>query len=128
MTDFLIMLSAVVGTFLMVVASLGVLRLPDFFHRIHPPSKSSTLGLLLLLIAVVIELPDFETITKAALAFLFLALTAPAAIHLLTRAAYRQSIPCATRPNPDDYKNLLDRDREQSPFSSDRKPVDADCD
>ncbi|WP_169972741.1 monovalent cation/H(+) antiporter subunit G [Tautonia rosea] len=109
MTDLLIMIATVVGTFLMVVASLGVLRLPDFFQRVHPPAKSSTLGLLFLLIALVIELPDVETITKAVLAFVFLALTAPAAIHLLTRSAYRQGIPCAQDPTPDDYREFVDR-------------------
>lgn len=109
MSDLLIMICAVVGTFLMVVASLGVLRLPDFFHRIHPPAKSSTLGLLFLLIAVAIELPDYETITKTVLAFLFLALTAPVAIHLLARAAYREKIPTVTTPDPDDYRAVVDR-------------------
>lgn len=109
MSDFTIAIAAAVGTFLMVVASLGVLRLPDFYHRIHPPAKSSTIGLLLLLIAVAVELPDPETITKAVLAFLFLALTAPVAIHLLCRSAYRQRIPTVADPVPDDYRAFADR-------------------
>lgn len=126
MTDLLIMIATVVGTFLMVVASLGVLRLPDFFQRVHPPAKSSTLGLLFLLIALVIEFPDIDTITKAALAFLFLALTAPAAIHLLVRAAYRQGIPCAQNPTPDDYREFVDRQGEQADPA--RTPADAKAD
>lgn len=123
MTDLLIMMATILGTFLMVVASLGVLRMPDFFHRVHPPSKSSTLGLMFLLIALVMEFPDVDTITKGVLAFLFLALTAPAAIHLLTRAAYRQGIPCANDPRPDDYREFVDRDPDD--LDPDRKPVDA---
>jgi multicomponent Na+:H+ antiporter subunit G len=117
------MMATVVGTFLMVVASLGVLRMPDFFHRVHPPAKSSTLGLLFLLIALGIESPDVETITKAVLAFLFLALTAPAAIHLLVRAAYRQGIARAQEPTPDDYRDFVER--HPGDLDPDRKPVDA---
>lgn len=126
MSDLLIMICAVVGTLLMVVASLGVLRLPDFFHRIHPPAKSSTLGLFLLLLAVALELPDYETITKAGLALLFLALTAPAAIHLLARAAYRQGIPSATTPDPDDYRAVVDRLERENGAPS--RPVEAEHD
>jgi multisubunit Na+/H+ antiporter MnhG subunit len=57
------------------------------------------------------------------LAFLFLALTAPAAIHLLVRAAYRQGIARAQEPTPDDYRDFVER--HPGDLDHDRKPVDA---
>ncbi len=33
------------GAFFMLVGSIGMVRLPDLFMRLHAPTKSSTLGL-----------------------------------------------------------------------------------
>ena len=37
------------GCFFIIVASIGIIRFPDFFSRIHPVGKSDTLGQLLIL-------------------------------------------------------------------------------
>lgn len=80
------------GAIFMFVASLGVLRLPDFFARIHAPTKAATLGLALLLVAFALHVPELTSVTKAALALLFIAATAPVGAHILARAAYRRGV------------------------------------
>lgn len=85
-------IAIVSGVFFMFVASLGVLRLGDFFARIHAPTKAATLGLAFLLAGLAIEVRDNVTITKAALAMLFIGMTAPIGAHVLARAAYRRGV------------------------------------
>jgi multicomponent Na+:H+ antiporter subunit G len=80
------------GTLFMFVASLGVLRLPDFYARIHAPTKAATLGLAFLLGALALHFPELSNVTKAALAILFIGVTAPVGAHILARAAYRSGV------------------------------------
>jgi multicomponent Na+:H+ antiporter subunit G len=94
----------VIGVFFMFVASLGVLRLKDFYMRIHAPTKAATLGLIFLLVAVSIVVPAPTVVTKAVLAIIFIAATAPAGAHLLARAAYRNGVPYAPETRPNEYE------------------------
>jgi len=95
--------AVVAGVFFMAVASIGVLRLPDFYHRIHAPTKAATLGLTFLLLAAALAVRETEVWTKAALALLFLAATAPVGAHLLCRAAYRAGVPASRQTELDEY-------------------------
>lgn len=92
LTELIEIAAIVVGVFFVFVSSLGVFRLPDFYLRIHAPTKAATLGLICLLVAVALNLPDRTVVTKAVLAVLFLGLTAPVGGHLLARAAYRNGV------------------------------------
>jgi multicomponent Na+:H+ antiporter subunit G len=91
-SDALELTAASLGVFFMFMASLGVLRLPDFYARIHAPAKAATLGLAFLLVALVIHVREEATVTKAVLAMLFIAMTAPAGAHIVARAAYRRGV------------------------------------
>ena len=73
-----------------------MLRLTDFYERLHAPTKAATLGRLSLLTALAIDVPETTTITKAVLAMLFIGASAPLGAHLLGRAAYR----CGVRLPP----------------------------
>jgi multicomponent Na+:H+ antiporter subunit G len=80
------------GTCFMFVASLGVLRLPDFYARVHAPTKAATLGLAFLLAGLALHLRELSSVTKAALALLFIGVTAPLGAHILARSAYRSGV------------------------------------
>jgi multicomponent Na+:H+ antiporter subunit G len=103
------------GVFFMFVASLGVLRLRDFYMRIHAPTKAATLGLIFLLIAVAIAVREPALVTKAVLAVVFVAVTAPAGAHLLARAAYRNGVPYSSDTHPNEYDRYArERQRERA--------------
>ncbi len=89
-SDAFTLVAVVLGVFFMFVASLGVLRLPEFTQRIHAPTKAATLGLIFLLIALSLDAREGTVVTKALLALLFIGVTAPAGAHILARAAQRQ--------------------------------------
>jgi multicomponent Na+:H+ antiporter subunit G len=80
------------GAFFIFVGCLGILRLPDFYSRVHAPTKAATLGLFFLLIAMVLARPEATVVTKALLALLFVGATAPVGAHILVRAAYRNGV------------------------------------
>lgn len=86
--DALIVFLIFVGTFFMFLGSFGIVRLPDFYTRVHAQTKSATLGLVSLLIAAGLSLATWETGFKAGLAVFFHFLTNPVGAHMITRAAY----------------------------------------
>jgi multicomponent Na+:H+ antiporter subunit G len=77
------------GAFFLLVGSIGIIRLPDFFTRTHATSKSDTLGIMLVLGGLAI----YEGLTlnsaKLLLAIVFVALANPVGSHALARAALR---------------------------------------
>lgn len=92
------------GTFFCIVASLGVLRLPDVFLRIHAASKASTLGVIFLSIATAIRFADTSpVVAKCFLIVVFLFLTAPVSAHLIGRAARKRQNPMSDRLRTDEY-------------------------
>lgn len=117
-TEWLTAIALVMGVFFMFVASLGVMRLPDFYARLHAPTKAATLGLLSLLTALAIDVPETTTITKAVLAMLFIGATAPLGAHLLGRAAYRCGVRLPPGTVTDEYEPVVaQRESEKAPPS-----------
>ena len=78
----------VLGLLIMLVGSLGILRLPDFFTRTHAASKVDTTGIIFLLAGLAV----YEGLTlgmgKLLIAIAFIMLANPVAIHALARAAW----------------------------------------
>lgn len=80
------------GGFFLLVSSIGLLRLPDFFTRAHAVGKSETLGALLVLVGLAFHGgPTLES-AKLFLILIFVAITNPTGIHTLTRAAFRSGL------------------------------------
>ena len=77
-----------VGALFVLVAALGLVRLPDLLMRMHAATKAGTLGAGLLLIAIAVSSPEASVVARAVATIVFLLLTAPIAAHLIARAAY----------------------------------------
>lgn len=83
------------GAFFLMVGSIGLLRLPDFFSRTHATGKADTLGILLIITGlVIIEVQYGNWINSAKLLIIigFVALTNPTATNALARAAYKMGL------------------------------------
>ena len=85
----------ILGTGLIVVAGIGIVRMPDLPTRMHASSKAGTLGAILLLIGVAIAYQDTAVVMRVVMIVLFLFLTAPVAAHMIARAGYRSGVPLA---------------------------------
>ncbi len=76
-----------VGGAFAIIASLGVIRLPDVLTRMHASTKAGTLASTLILAAVAIHYGELSVLAKCVAAVLFLLLTAPLAAHMIGRAS-----------------------------------------
>lgn len=89
------------GAFIMLVGSVGINRLPDFYTRIHAAGKVDTLGIMLFISGLMV----YEGLTlngaKLLLIVTFLLLTSPVASHALARRAYLAKIEPWFGPVPD---------------------------
>lgn len=92
-----------IGAFFVVVGSLGLARLPDFFTRLHGPTKATTLGLAAICGAfIAFAAGSGEGLSvRELLILVFLFITAPVSAFMLGRAALRRRTPSmAPRPAP----------------------------
>lgn len=76
------------GALFMLVAALGVLRLPDLLTRMHATTKAATLGVTLIMLAVALHFAEESVVARAFGVILFIMMTAPVAAHVIGRAAY----------------------------------------
>lgn len=80
------------GTFFMVLAGVGLLRMPDIFLRMSAATKASTLGSGFILLAAALYFEDLGTTSRALATIVFIFLTAPIAAHRIGRAAFFDGI------------------------------------
>jgi multicomponent Na+:H+ antiporter subunit G len=77
-----------IGSFFLVVAAIGIVRLPDFYTRMHAAGKSDTLGQSLILLGLIIhEGASFISI-KIFFIILFIFIANPTATHAVAKAAF----------------------------------------
>lgn len=93
-----------IGCLLFVGGTIGILRLPDAYTRLHMAGKLDTLGSLCLLIALAAyagTAPDHATWLvqiKILLLWIFVFLTSPTATHAMVDAALRAGLEPWMRP------------------------------
>ncbi|MBB3142980.1 monovalent cation/H(+) antiporter subunit G [Halomonas organivorans] len=76
------------GTGFMLVAALGVWRMPDLLTRLHATTKAATLGVALIMLGVALHFGEAGVVARALGVVLFVMLTAPVAAHAIGRAGY----------------------------------------
>ncbi len=114
--DILVAVSLLTGVLFSLVAAIGLLRLPDLYLRMHATSKTTTLGLAGVLLAVLFHFSTYGVTTKVLLVIVFTFFTAPVGAHMIAHSAYacavdwydrtirydleRAVVVCATRGGP----------------------------
>jgi len=80
------------GAVFCVIGGIGLLRLPEFYSRVHGAGITDTLGATLVLLGLMLE-PAHWTVTVKLVAILFfLLVTSPTAVHALIHAAYSDGL------------------------------------
>lgn len=97
------------GVAFVAIAAIGVVRMPDFYARLHAATKAGAFGVALLLAAAAVHFASFAESVLAFLAIAFFYLTAPVAGHLLGRAAYLLRAPTWQGTWHDDLRGHYDR-------------------
>jgi multicomponent Na+:H+ antiporter subunit G len=95
----------IVGAIFSLTATIGVLRFPDIYTRLHAAAKAGPVGAGFVLLAVAVAALDAATALRAIIGIVFLVLTAPVAAHLLARAAYLAGVAPDTLTKINDLEN-----------------------
>jgi multicomponent K+:H+ antiporter subunit G len=100
--EFLLSVLVIAGAGFTFIGSLGLVRLKDFYTRLHGPTKATTLGVGCLLVAssLFFSLTTEIISLHEILVTLFLFITAPISAHLLAKAALHRQLP-SLMPPPD---------------------------
>lgn len=96
------------GTLFILLAAIGILRMPDLFLRISVTTKAATLGVGLVLIGMTLYFSDLSIGTRAIAIIFFLLLTAPIGAHLIGRSSYFVGVPLWKKSLMDDLKGKYD--------------------
>lgn len=88
----------ILGLFFFTGGSIGILRFPDFYSRLHPAGKLDTMGLLMTMTGMALyTLVDFSlaallTALKIILIVVFVFITSPTATHAIVDAGVRAGL------------------------------------
>jgi multicomponent Na+:H+ antiporter subunit G len=86
------------GSLFVVIGGLGLLRLPDFYTRVHAASITDTVGSWLLIVGLMFQAGVNLVLVKLILILIFLVMTSPLASHALTKAAFFRGLEPLTGP------------------------------
>lgn len=89
MRDLISFVLLLAGVAFVLLAGIGLQKFPDVFARMHAATKAATLGLLLVLAGVALQLRSPGDIAKLVLVAILMFVTAPVGAHMVGRAAYR---------------------------------------
>ncbi|MHA6261234.1 monovalent cation/H(+) antiporter subunit G [Sporosarcina sp. CAU 1771] len=106
----------VVGLVFTVVAVIGIIRLPDVYTRAHAGAKSTTLGVMSILLGVFIHywFVEGHFSIKLILGIAFLFITGPIGGHLMSRAAYISGVKPTNLTIGDDLAAVVNQAKKEA--------------
>ncbi len=88
MGDTFLMILCGLGALFILLAAVGIVRMPDFYLRISVTTKAATLGIGMILIAAAIFFGEIGVSSRVIAIIFFLFITAPVGAHMIGRTAY----------------------------------------
>jgi multicomponent Na+:H+ antiporter subunit G len=113
MSDFIAAIFISAGSLFMLVAAIGVIRLPDVFMRMHAITKASSLSILLISAGLVLVMPTLRIFLGCFTLILFIFLTTPVASHMIARAAAMLKEPVADGCKTNEYDHSAEIEEEE---------------
>ncbi len=86
------------GAFFFFAGTLGLLRFPDVYTRLHALTKADNVGLGLIVIGLMFQVEHWIIALKLLLIWLLVLITSATAAHLIANAALRGGLPFWKRP------------------------------
>ncbi|MGV8146088.1 MAG: monovalent cation/H(+) antiporter subunit G [Alkaliphilus sp.] len=80
------------GIFFFIVGTVGLIRMPDVFSRMHATTKCDTLGAGLILLAVVAYNGINVVSLKFLMVLIFIWITNPTSAHIIAKSEYKRKI------------------------------------
>jgi len=90
------------GVLAFVVSSIGLIRMPDIYSRMHIGAKSTTVGILLIISGAICFEPSWAF--KLILLAIFILLTNPLSSSVIARASHNTNVPYLNPNDIDEYE------------------------
>ena len=87
-TNVITVILLLVGAFFMLAGTIGFVRFPDFYSRMHATGKCDTLGEGLMLVALIVYGGATFVSVKILFLIMFILLANPTSTHAIAKAAY----------------------------------------
>ena len=120
MVNIIVGILSFLGTIFVLLAAVGLLRMPDTYLRLAVTTKAATLGIGLLMIAAAIYYYDLALTAKVLAIILFILLTAPVSAHLIGRTSYMGGVKLWKNSEMDELEGKYNRSTEE--LDSDNEP------
>jgi multicomponent Na+:H+ antiporter subunit G len=92
LSDFISLVLLLIGAFFFLAGTVGLLRLPDVYTRLHALTKADNVGLGLIVIGLAIQAPSWAAAGKLLLIWLLVLLAGASVSHLIAKAALQRGI------------------------------------
>ena len=116
MAEIITVVLILIGALFMLIAGIGIVRMPDLYLRMSATTKAATLGTGSILLGAAIYFNELGISSRAIATIIFLLITAPVAAHMLGRAAFSYGVPL--------WENTLYNELHE--FSGNEAPQDTD--
>jgi multicomponent Na+:H+ antiporter subunit G len=90
--DFASLFLTTFGTVFFIASTLGVLRFPDVYSRLHALTKADNLGLGLIVIGIALHNPKFTMLLKLIVIWVSVVISSSSSCYLVARTALRMKI------------------------------------
>jgi multicomponent Na+:H+ antiporter subunit G len=97
-----------IGSVFLLLAGVGIIRMPDLYSRIQASTKAATLGVGCIVLAMAFHFIDLGVTIRSLLVIAFLFTTAPVAAHIIGRAAYFVGVPLWDKSIIDELQGKYD--------------------
>jgi len=91
-TNLLTILFVIVGVFFFITGTIGLLRFPDVYTRLHALTKADNLGLGLLLAGLAFQAESWTAVAKLLLIWFLVMLASASVAHLVARTAHQKRL------------------------------------
>ena len=124
MIEALVLLFLFSGAFFMLIAAIGIIRLPDLPTRMHASTKAGAMGAMLIMGGVAFAFMEWLAFARGLAIVLFIILTAPIAAHVIGRAGYFVGVPLWDGTVKDELRERYDPETHGLRSEARRSPDD----
>lgn len=109
MTEIIVIILSSLGALFILLAAVGIVKMPDLYLRISVTTKAATLGIGLILLASGIYFSDTAILVRVIAIIVFMLLTAPVGAHMIGRASYFTGVKMWDKSTIDELEGQYDK-------------------
>lgn len=113
MKEVIIIIMMISGSILILLAGIGILRMPDVLLRLSATTKAATLGVGSMLFAFALYYDDIGITARAIATIIFVFLTAPVAAHMIGRSSYYTGVKLWDSTHVDELTGKYEKNKEE---------------